>query len=52
MKERNDALHNCCDDCIIESVSNMFQDSMQEDQTLQEKKKQVPNLGIGSKIPN
>ena len=39
---RNDALHNCCDyhqricscdDCIIASVSNMFQDSMQEDQT-------------------
>lgn len=39
---RNDALHNCCDyhqhicsceDCIIASVSNMFQESVQEDQT-------------------
>lgn len=39
---RNDALHNCCDyhrhicsceDCIIASVSNMFQESGQEDQT-------------------
>ena len=39
---RNDALHNCCDyhrhicsceDCIIASVSNMFRESVQEDQT-------------------